>query len=57
MDETLVWFDMLTSKTVVLVKTTGHEKLRFTIVLACMSDGTKLKIEDTKQQAVMMKLV
>ena len=27
----------------VLVKTTGHEKSRFTIVLACIADGTKLK--------------
>ena len=50
MDETPVWFDMPTSKTVntkgektVLIKTTGHEKSRFTVVLACMADGTKLK--------------
>ena len=42
-----VWFDMPTSKTVdsigaktVLLKTTGHEKTRFTDVLACLADGT-----------------
>ena len=45
-----MWFDMPTSKTVdsvgaktVLLKTTGHEKTRFTVVLACLADGTKLK--------------
>ena len=50
MDETPVWFDMPPSKTVdsvgaktVLLKTTGHEKTRFTVVLACLADGTKLK--------------
>ena len=50
MDETPVWFDMPTSKTVdsvgaktVLLKTTGHEKTRFTVILACLADGTKLK--------------
>ena len=50
MDETPVWFDMPTSKTVdsvgaktVLLKTTGHGKTRFTVVLACLADGTKLK--------------
>ena len=50
MDETPVWFDMPTSKTVdsvgaktVLLKTTGHEKTRFTVVLVCLADGTKLK--------------
>ena len=49
MDETPVWFDMPSASTVnnkgektVLVKTTGHEKARFTVVLACMSDGTRL---------------
>ena len=26
-----------------LVKTTGHEKNRLTLVLSCMADGTKLK--------------
>ena len=50
MDETPAWFDMPTSKTVdsvgaktVLLKTTGHEKTRFTVVLACLADETKLK--------------
>ena len=50
MDETPVWFDMPTFKTVdsigtktVLLKTTGHEKTHFTVVLACLADGTKLK--------------
>lgn len=50
MDETPVWFDMPTARTVshkgqktVLVKTTGHEKTRFTVVLTCLADGTKLK--------------
>ena len=45
-----MWFDMPKSKTVdsvgaktVLLKTTGHEKTRFTVVLACLADGTKLK--------------
>lgn len=27
----------------ILIKTVGHEKTRFTVVLACMADGTKLK--------------
>ena len=50
MDETPVWFDMPTSKTVdsvgaktVLLKTTGHVKTRFTVILACLADGTKLQ--------------
>ena len=50
MDETPVWFDMPSARTVnakgektVLVNTTGHEKSRFTVVLACLADGTKLK--------------
>ena len=50
MDKTPVWFDMPTSKTVnsigaktVLLKTTAHEKTCFTVVLACLADGTKLK--------------
>ena len=50
MDETPMWFDMPNARTVnqcgaktVLVKTTGHEKSRFTVVLTCMADGTKLK--------------
>ena len=50
MDETPVWFDMPSARTVsekgekiILVKTTGNEKYRFTVVLACMADGTRLK--------------
>ena len=45
MDETPVWFDMPSARSVnekgaktVLVNTTGHEKSRFTVVLACMAD-------------------
>ena len=50
MDETPMCFDMPTSRTVhtkgehtVSVKTTSHEKDHFTVTLACMADGTKLK--------------
>ena len=50
MDETPVWFDMPSARTVnargertVLVNTTGHEKSHFTVVLPCLADGTKLK--------------
>ena len=50
MDETPVWLDMPSNKTVhtagtktVQVRTTCHEKSRFTVVLACMADGIKLK--------------
>ena len=32
------------SKKTVLIKTTGHEKTRFTIVLTCIADGTPLKL-------------
>ena len=51
MDETLLNFDMLPSRTVnpagektVLIKTTGTgNKINyFTVVLACLADGTKL---------------
>ena len=49
MDEVPVCFDMPTKRTVhekgaksILVRTTGHEKSHFTVVLACMADGTKL---------------
>ena len=50
MDETPIWMDMpgnytiepRGTKTVSLV-TTGHEKTRFTVKLAAMADGTKLK--------------
>ena len=50
MDETPMNFDMPPSRTVnpvgektVLIKTTGNEKNHFTVVLACLADGTKLK--------------
>ncbi|KAH1173359.1 hypothetical protein KIL84_017881 [Mauremys mutica] len=50
MDETPMNFDMVGNKTVnpkgaktVLIKTTGHEKSRFTVVLACTADGAKLR--------------
>ncbi len=48
-DETPMNFDMPLSHTVdtvgnkcILIKTTGKEKNHFTVVLACMADGTKL---------------
>src|SRR6218665_1265677 len=50
MDETPMTFDLPSNRTVdssgaktILVKTTGHEKTHFTVVLACMADGKKLK--------------
>jgi len=50
MDETPMQFDLPGTMTVngkgqktIFVKTTGHEKTHFTVVLACMADGTKLK--------------
>ena len=50
MDETSMNFDMPPSRTVnsvgektIMIKTTGNEKKRFTVVLACLADGTKLK--------------
>src|SRR6218665_145250 len=50
MDETPMTFDLPPNRTVnssgartILIKTTGHEKTRFTVVLACLADGTKLK--------------
>ena len=50
MDETPLNFDMVAGRTVdikdaktVQVRGTGHEKSRFTVVLLCMADGTKLK--------------
>jgi hypothetical protein len=49
MDETPVWFDLPNSHTYdlrgvksVKAKTTGKEKLRYTVVLCAMGDGTKL---------------
>ena len=50
MDETPVWADMVSSTTVnktgqkdVMLKTTGHEKVRVTVCLAAKADGIKLK--------------
>ncbi|KFD50651.1 hypothetical protein M513_08458, partial [Trichuris suis] len=50
MDETPINFDMVAHKTVdskgvksVLLRSTGHEKTRFIVVLSCLADGTKLK--------------
>ncbi|GFT92182.1 pogo transposable element with KRAB domain [Trichonephila clavipes] len=50
MDETPVKFDMIGNKTIdmngtkmIPIKTTGHEKSHFTVVLSCLADGTKLK--------------
>ena len=48
-DQTPLTFDIATSSTVsekgvksVSILTTGHEKDRFTVMLACLGDGTKL---------------
>ena len=50
MDETACWFDMPSDTTVastgskaVPVKTTGHEKDHFTVVLTARADGKKMK--------------
>ena len=50
MDETPMTFDMPLNRTVdaignktILVKTSGHEKDHFTVVLACLAYGAKLK--------------
>lgn len=50
MDETPMFFDMPGSRTVdikgsktVTVKTTGSDKSHFTVILACLANGTKLK--------------
>ena len=49
MDETPMCFDMPSNTTLhrkgektVLIRTTGHEKTRFTVVLGCTADGGKL---------------
>ena len=49
-DETAVWFDMVGESTVadkgaksIPLKSTGHEKLRFMVVLTAKGDGVKLK--------------
>ena len=53
MDETPLNFDMPSNSTVnkmgeksILIKTLGHEKTHFTVVLTCMADGTKLSREN-----------
>lgn len=50
MDETPVQFDMVGNTTIdfkgsktVTVRSTGHEKSRFTVVLSCLASGVKLK--------------
>lgn len=50
MDETPVYFDMPSNKTVdvkgrktIFTRSTGHEKTRFTVVLTCLANGEKLK--------------
>jgi hypothetical protein len=50
MDESPLWFDLPSTRTydfrgvkTVKSKTTGHEKLRYTVVLSGLGDGTKLK--------------
>ena len=50
MDETPIMFDLLGNRTVnqigaktVMVRTMGHEKTNFTVVLSCMANGVKLK--------------
>ena len=50
MDETPMCFDMPGAQTIdtkgkktVFVRTTGHEKTHFTVVLSCLADGTKLR--------------
>ena len=50
MDETPMFFDLPGNRTIdsigkktIQIRTTGHERTHFTVVLACMADGTKLK--------------
>jgi transposase len=49
MDETPITFDLPSNTTIdevgtrtVSIRTTGHERTNFTVVLSCMADGTKL---------------
>ena len=49
MDETPMWFDLPSNTTVnkkgektISIRTTGHERTSFTVILGCMADGTKL---------------
>jgi hypothetical protein len=51
MDEIPLWMDMPGETTVsragertISIRTTGHDKGRFTVVLAAMADGRKLKL-------------
>ena len=47
MDETACWLDMPSNTTVdarsVPLKTTGHEKDNFTVILSALANGKKLK--------------
>ena len=50
-DQTPMTFDIVSNSTVdkkgsktVSILTTGHEKDRFTVMLACLGDGTKLPL-------------
>ena len=49
MDETPIWFDLPSNSTIdhkgtktVTIRITEHEHSSFTVVLACMADGSKL---------------
>ncbi len=49
MDETSMWFDLLSNSTIdhkgtktVIIRTTGYEHSYFTVILICMADGSKL---------------
>ena len=62
MDETPITIDMPSNRTVnkigektVLVKTTGHEKEKYTVALGCMADGKKLKPKVIFQRKTMPK--
>ena len=51
MDEVALMFDVPSNKTVdikgaktIMKKTSGNEKTRYTVVLACCADGTKLNL-------------
>ena len=51
MDETACWMDMPSDTTVAVtgarsvpLKTTGHEKNHFTVILTSRSDGVKMKL-------------
>lgn len=44
MDETHLWLDITRQgERTVCIRTTGHDKMRFTVVLAGMADGRKLR--------------